>query len=289
MSVASRTRELVREVRSETIGIRSAALHLAMFGIVAIFVVPVLIFFMNSVKSSSGIFTRSYELPESITLGKYVTAWTQGGFSQYMVNSILVVGVSLLLILVCSTLAAYAIVRFEFRGKYVVVSLVLAGFMIPTQVLFIPRFVMLSWAGLIDTHLSLVLVYVASALPFSIFLLRQFFVGIPASLAEAAQLDGCSDFQTFYRIYLPLAVPAISAVFIFQFVILWNEFLYAFTFISSDGLRTLPAGLLNYRGAYGTDWSKMMAGVGISVIPTIIVFVLFRNQFLRSLNMQAKG
>jgi raffinose/stachyose/melibiose transport system permease protein len=232
---------------------------------------------------------RSFEIPTDVTDTQFVTAWTEGGFQHYMMNSILVVGVSLLLILLCSILAAYALVRFDFRGKYLTVSLILAGFMIPTQVLFIPRFVMLSTMGLINTRLSLVLVYVASALPFSIFLLRQYFIDIPESLAEAARLDGCSDFQILYRIYLPLAIPAVSAVFIFQFVILWNEFLYAFSFISTDALRTLPAGLLNYKGPYGTDWSKLMAGVGISVIPTIIMFIVFRKQFLRSLNMQAKG
>jgi len=289
MSVSSRTRALLRDIETETVGVRSVVLHLGLFTVAAIFLFPILLFFMNSVKSSSGIFMRSYELPESITFTKYVTAWTEGGFQYYMMNSIFVVGVSLALILTCSILAAYALVRFDFKGKYAVVSLILAGFMIPTQVLFIPRYVMMSWVGLIDTHLSLILVYVASALPFSIFLLRQYFVGIPESLAEAARLDGCSDFQILYRIYLPLALPAVSAVFIFQFVILWNEFLYAFAFISSDALRTLPAGLLNYKGPYGTDWSKLMAGVGISVIPTIIMFVLFRNQFLRSINMQAKG
>lgn len=289
MSIVSRARTVIEDMRNETIGVRSGLLHLGMFALMAFFLVPIFIFFMNSVKTSSGIFMRSYEIPTDVTFTKYVTAWTEGGFQHYMMNSILVVGVSLLLILLCSILAAYALVRFDFRGKYLTVSLILAGFMIPTQVLFIPRFVMLSAMGLINTRLSLVLVYVASALPFSIFLLRQYFIDIPESLAEAARLDGCSDFQILYRIYLPLAIPAVSAVFIFQFVILWNEFLYAFSFISTDALRTLPAGLLNYKGPYGTDWSKLMAGVGISVIPTIIMFILFRKQFLRSLNMQAKG
>jgi raffinose/stachyose/melibiose transport system permease protein len=268
---------------------KSAALHLGLFVLCGAVLLPILIFGMSSIKGSSGALIQSYSLPKQVTFEHYIYAWTEGGFQHYMVNSIIVVGVSLALVLMCSTLAAYALTRFEFRGRYLVTAMILAGFMIPTQVLFIPRFVMMAELNLLNTRASLIIVYVASALPFSIFLLRQFFVGIPDSLADAAKLDGCSEFQIFYQVYLPLAIPAVSAVLVFQFVHFWNEFLYAISFVSSDALRTLPAGLIQFQGPYGTDWPRLMAGVGISVIPTILFFLLFRNQFIKSINMQAKG
>lgn len=289
MSVVDRTKHFLTEIRESAIGLRIVSLHLGLFALSALFLFPILLFFMNSVKSSSAIFTTpSYQFPTEITFSHYVEAW-QSGFGRYMLNSVVVVGVSLILILGCSILAAYALVRFEFRGRFTITAIILAGFMIPTQILFIPRYVMMSWLRLLDTHLSLILVYASSGLPFAVFLLRQHFVGIPESLAEAARLDGCSDLQILYRIYLPLAVPAVSAVFIFQFVIIWNEFLYAFSFINTDSLQTLPAGLFDFQGAYGTDWARLMAGVAIAITPTMIMFLLFRNQFIRSVNMRAKG
>lgn len=284
-----KTNRLLASVRVSVREIKGMTLNLALFLFSGAFLIPFAIFGMSSIKDDSSALIQSYALPEEITFEHYIYAWTEGGFNQYMVNSIIVVAVSLALVLMCSTLAAYALTRFNFRGRYFVTALILAGFMIPTQVLFIPRFVMMAELGLLDTHASLVLVYVASALPFSIFLLRQFFVNIPDSLGDAAKLDGCSEFQIFYQVYLPLAIPAVSAVMVFQFVHFWNEFLYAIAFVSTDALRTLPAGLFQFQGPYGTNWPRLMAGVGISTLPAVLFFVLFRNQFIKSINMQAKG
>jgi raffinose/stachyose/melibiose transport system permease protein len=141
--------------------------------------------------------------------------------------------------------------------------------------------------NLLNTYYSLIFAYIAFGLPFSVFLLRQFFVTIPDTYAEAARMDGCNEFQVFYRVYLPLSLPALAAVAIYQFVFLWNEFLYAIIFITDDAKRTLPAGLMAFQGQYAGDWAQLAAGIVIAVTPTVIFFLIFQRQFMRGISMGA--
>lgn len=261
------------------------ALDVGLFLLVGLMLFPVFILVLTSFKSSGSIFANPLALPTEWQFQNYIAAWETGGFQHYFFNSVIVVSISLVLILVCSSLAAYALVQFDLPAKRAVIVFVIAGFMIPPQVLLIPLYTLMNWSGLLNTYASLILAYVAFAMPFSIFLLRQFFLNIPDSYGEAARMDGCSELQVFYRVYLPLATPALAAVAIYQFVFLWNEFLYALIFITSDAKRTLPAGLMAFQGQYSGDWAAMMAGVVIAVTPTILFFLLFQRQFIRGITM----
>ncbi|VTT86209.1 N-Acetyl-D-glucosamine ABC transport system, permease protein 2 [Halorubrum sp. DM2] len=258
---------------------------LGLFVIAGVFLFPVALLVLTSFKSRSEIFTNPLAFPETFQLENYLNAWTTGGFEQYFINSVIVVGISLVLILLLSSLAAYALVQFDFPANNIMFVFFLAGFMIPPQVLLVPLYSIMNALELLNTYFSLIFAYVAFGLPFSIFLLRQFFVTIPDTYAEAARIDGCNEFQVFFRVYLPLALPALAAVAIYQFVFLWNEFLYAIIFITDDAMRTLPAGLMAFQGQYSADWAQLFAGIVIAVAPTVLFFLLFQRQFIRGISM----
>lgn len=204
-------------------------------------------------------------------------------------NSAFVVLTTLSILIILSSMIAYALVRFDFPAQRVILITVLAGFMIPPQVLLVPLYSLMDTLGLLNTYAALVFTYLGFSIPFSVFFLRQYFVKIPDGFAEAARIGGCSELVIFSRIYLPLSLPAISAVVVFQFVFLWNEFLYALVFISSDTKRTLPAGLMALQGQYATDWTLLFAGIVIAILPTIVFFLLFQKQFIRGFTMESGG
>ena len=258
---------------------------LALFVLAGIFLFPILLLIVTSFKSKGAIFGNPLSLPQTLHVSNYMKAWTTGGFAHYFTNSLIVVSISLVLILILSSLAAYALVQFDFPADDFMFVFFLAGFMIPPQVLLVPLYTIMNALNILDTYYSLIFAYVAFGLPFSIFLLRQFFSTIPKSYSEAARMDGCNEFQVFARVYLPLSVPALSAVAIYQFVFLWNEFLYALIFITSDGRRTLPAGLMSFQGQYSGNWAQLSAGIVIAVAPTVVFFLLFQRQFLSGISM----
>ena len=262
---------------------------LGLFTLVGLTFFPIYILLTLPFKSRSKIFSDPLALPETLEFGRFVTAWNVGGFSQYFTNSIIVVTVSLAAIIVIGSLGAFALVQFDFGAKRFTLVFLISGLMIPTQVLIIPLYSMMNQLGLLNSFYSLFLVYIAFAMPFSVFLIRQFFLGIPDSFAEAARIDGCSEFQVFWKIYLPLAAPALAALAIYQFVFLWNEFLYVLTFITQDAHRTLPAGLLAFQGRRANQWGLLFAGVIISVLPTVIFLAIFQRQFVRGVTMGMKG
>ena len=279
--------EYGESLREAAIGLAEKLSTLLVFVLAGVFLVPLGLLLVTSVKSKNEIFANPLALPEQIQFQNYMNAWTTGGFDQYFMNSVLVVGISLVCILILSSLAAYALVQFDFPASNFMLVFFLAGFMIPPQVLLVPLYTIMNALNLLNTYYSLIFAYIAFGLPFSVFLLRQFFVTIPDTYAEAARMDGCNEFQVFYRVYLPLSLPALAAVAIYQFVFLWNEFLYAIIFITDDAKRTLPAGLMAFQGQYAGDWAQLAAGIVIAVTPTVIFFLIFQRQFMRGISMGA--
>lgn len=258
---------------------------LVLFLLVGFLYFPIGIFLISTFKSGAEIRRDPMSLPSEWQYENYILAWTEGNIQTYFLNSVFVVALSLILITVIACLAAYAFVQFDFRAKTMLLIFIVAGLMIPTQVLIVPLFTLMNFLNLLNTFASLIITYVAFAMPFSIFLIRQFFIGIPDSYAEAARLDGASELQIFYRVYVPLSAPALAALAIYQFVFLWNEFLYVITFISRDDTRTLPAGLLAFQGRYTDDWPLLFAAIVIAVLPTVIFIAIFQRYFIRGITM----
>lgn len=190
---------------------------------------------------------------------------------------------SVLLIIVIAALAAYPFARLTFPFRDAMFYTVVSGMMLPPHVALIPLLILLNKLNLIGTHLALILPNAAFRLPFAVLLLRSFFLTVSKELEDAAQLDGCSRIGIFWYILLPLARPTLVVVAIFNFVGVWNEYLFALTFVQDRTLKTLPVGLMDFVGEVTTDWVLISAGLVIAAFPVLLAYVLFQKQIISSL------
>lgn len=245
---------------------------------------PLLWMLLSSFKTSDEFSTGTFwSLPAGLAWQNYVQAWT-AGMSTYFLNSILTVFPSLLLILLLSLAASFALEVMLWRGSNIVLLAFLAGIMVPAQMLLLPLFTIYFWTALIDTRWALIITYTAFGLPLSVFLMAGFFKAIPRGVIEAAVLDGANIYQVFYRVALPMVANGLVTIALVQFFFLWNDLLFALTFISSDNLRTIQVGLLNFSGQYGqVDWGPTFAAVSLAVFPTLIVYLILNQQVIKGL------
>jgi ABC-type glycerol-3-phosphate transport system permease component len=181
-----------------------------------------------------------------------------------------------------------ALARLRFPGRSALFLLLVTGYAIPLQTVLVPLYELLREARLLNNYLGLILPYVAFGVPFSIFLLYAFFLDFPKEIEEAARLDGCTELQILWRVVMPLSLPALASVAIFQGVAIWNEFVLALIIINSDRLKTLPLGLQTFQGQYATDWPNLLAAVVMATLPILLLYVILQRQFIRSLAGFAK-
>lgn len=260
---------------------------LIIYAIIVIF--PLVWIFSSSLKSSMEIFANVWALPKGIKWENYVNAWIEASIGKYFINSLFVTTTSVFFILLLSSMVAYVLTRFRFLGNSFVFYYFLGGLMIPTFLGIVPLFLLLKDLHLLDNFIGLILVYIAYSLPFSIFILTPFFKSLPHELAEAAIIDGCSDFAVFWRIILPLAKPGLITVGIFNFLGIWNEYILALVIISSGELRTLPLGIANLYMVqhYQADWGTLFAGLTIVMVPTLIVYIVFSKKLTSGITLGA--
>lgn len=243
---------------------------------------------MTSLKPSREIFLNPFGLPQTPTLSNFQRAWEVGKFGVYFQNSLLLTLTTVLVTILLSAPAAYALAKYRFRGSGAVGFFFLAGLMIPIQLAVVPLFFQMKWLGLLNSRTGLFLVYLATSLPFAIFLLIGFFKGLPDSLREAAILDGASEWDAFWKVLFPLARPGLATVAIITFLGVWNEYLVAFTLLSGQGaesVRTLPLGLANLTlvSQFRTDFGSIFSGILIVVIPTLIAYVSLERSLTQGL------
>ncbi|MCX6040738.1 MAG: carbohydrate ABC transporter permease [Caldilinea sp.] len=261
-----------------------------------IFMLPFLWMVLTSLKSDRQVRTIPLLLwPDPLLIEPYVRAWVGANFSQYTLNSLIVSTAAAAVNAFLSALMGYTLARLRFRGREVVFTLILSTLMVPVQIAFIPMFLIVArmpllggndllgqgGSGLLDTYAGLLAPHVITA--FGIFLLRQFMLGFPTDLEDAARVDGASEFMIFWRIMLPLSVPALITLFLLHFTGVWNDLLWPLVVTNSEAMRTLPLGLSQLRGTLYTEWNMVMAGTAISVIPTIIIFIIGQRYFQRSI------
>lgn len=213
----------------------------------------------------------------------FITAWTVRPFDRWFLNSIFVASAVTILQLVTCSLAAYAFARLRFRGRDTLFLLYLGTLMIPGQVTLIPTFILMRYVGWLNTYEALILPPAFSA--FGTFLLRQFFLTIPYELEEAARIDGCNRFQTYSRIILPLAGPALAALTIFTFMAQWNSFLWPLVVTDSIDMKTITVGLRAFQGQYMTEYNLMMAAATVSLIPVVVVFLAAQRYFVEGITL----
>jgi raffinose/stachyose/melibiose transport system permease protein len=254
-------------------------------GLIVYFIViayPLLWMIISSFKSTEEIFTHSWSMPHTWLIENYVTAW-KSGISSYFLNSVIVTGASCFLTVLVSALGAYGLSRFEFQGKAFVLIICLGGLMLSPQVSLIPLYSIIQKLGIYNTHLALILPYVAYRIPLTILLIRAYFLSIPKELEEAARLDGCTSFGILFRIFIPMSTPILLTTTILTAYYTWNEFMFAIIFIDDDSLRTIPAGLMQFRDALQTDWGVLLAGLTISAAPIVMLFLFMQKYFIRGI------
>ena len=226
-------------------------------------------------------YSTRFELLAPLTLDNFRNAWAAAPFARYFLNTTLLVTMILCVQLVLSTLAAYSFARYEFRGKNIAFSLVLVQLMIMPDILLVENYKTMSQLGLVDTLLAIGLPYFASA--FAIFLLRQTFMGIPKELDEAARVEGASDMQVLWRVYVPLARPVYTAFALVSISFHWNNFLWPLIITNSVNARQLTVGLQIFSSTdQGVDWSIITAATLMTSAPLLIAFLLFQRQFVQS-------
>ncbi|MET3901026.1 N-acetylglucosamine transport system permease protein [Devosia sp. UYZn731] len=244
---------------------------------------------MSALKTKREVLRSGWNLPQEWVWSNFATAWTVGRLGEYFINSLLVVGVSVFAILLVSTPAAYVLARARFRGRETLTNLFVIGMGIPIPMLFIPIFGILSYLRLSDSLTGLSLVFIAISIPVTIYLLTGFFASLPSELEAAAVLEGCNDFQVFWHVMLPLAMPGVLTALILNLIWLWNEYQLSLVILNSPQNRTLPLGLYSLQNAmqYTGDWPGMFAGVTIVIIPTIIAYALLSEKMIAGMTMGA--
>ncbi|MGC5172212.1 carbohydrate ABC transporter permease [Micromonospora sp. DT81.3] len=229
-----------------------------------------------------------FALPSEFTLDNYARAFATGNLWLNMANSLIVTLGASALIVVAGMMAAFALQVLGFRFSNLVRALFLLGIIVPVQIALVPLFIDYSQVGLLDTHLSMILPLAAFSLPMSVYLFSSFYQYIPREMYEAASLDGAGPYRIFLQITSPLSVNTIITVVLVNSIFIWNDFIFANTFVLSDGLKTIPLGLQNYIGAMGnTDWTATFAAVCITVTPLLLVFLLLNKAMINGLESGA--
>jgi ABC-type glycerol-3-phosphate transport system permease component len=218
-------------------------------------------------------------LPSQFTLGNLERLFEQTRFLTYFKNSVFVASSAVLITMLISTAGAYSITRFRFKGREKIASLILFTYMFAPIMIVIPFYVLIKKVGLANTHAALIMAYSAFCLPFSLWLMRAFFQGIPLVLEEAALIDGASRFGAVVYVILPLALPGIIATSIFTFILAWNDYIFVRILITSDGLKTLSVGIADLYNATVIDWGMIMSGGMLITIP-VLVFFIFVQRYL---------
>ena len=241
-----------------------------------------------SLKRTRVLYSSPFSWPFDPLWANYAKTWVNSRFGDYFLNSLLVVTVSVLLLLLVCAPAAYVLARARFRGREALTQFFVLGMGVPLPLLFVPLVVIMTGLRLGDSLTGLTMVYVALSIPFTIYVLTGFFASLPSEIESAARIDGCSDFQTFRYVMLPLAMPGIATVAIINFVGLWNEYQLSLVMINSPENRTLSLGiyaLISSMQYSGGDWPALFAGITIVMVPTILMFIVASERMIGGITM----
>ena len=264
-------------------GIASFFKYFFMIFLIFISLAPIIWAFLGSFKSYAEINSSALSLPSSFNLDNYKAALQYAPILKYFMNSVLSVLVTVALVAMC----AYVISRFDFKLKTLIVLLISASLMLPAQAISQPLFAIFQKLGIFDTKLGLIIVYSAMGIPMSFFVMVSYYKTISTALEESAYIDGATFIQTFLHIILPLAKPGLVTIAMIQFINIWNEFYFALMLTSGDRARTVPIALNYYMGTFANNYSALFAAVVMTVLPTIILFILLQRQVMESLTAGA--
>lgn len=280
----TKDRTVRQRIRKFLTGFSAYIVLLIFFGI---FAVPFVWIFSSALKTKREISQNPFGLPSTWQWSNISRAWTQGNFDRYLVNTVIysvaIVGGVVLL----SCLAGYALALLPLPARNGFLLVFLLGLMVPFQSVMIPIYYILIDTHLLGTYWAFIIPGIALRLPFGVFLMRGFFRGLPRDLADAGRVDGANEWSVFRRIMLPLSGPGIATLVVFQFIFTWNQFLMPLIFVQRDELRPISLGTMNFFGRFTADRALIAAGVTISMLPMIALYLLFQRRFIEGITAGA--
>lgn len=264
-----------------------AAKYLFLLFFTLIAVGPIIWAGISSFKTYAEINSSALSWPSSFKFDNYRAAFQYAPIAKYFGNSVVIVGISVLVTVALVAMCAYIISRFRFKLKTLIVLFISASLMLPAQAISQPLFAIFQKLHIFDTKLGLIIVYSAMGIPMSFFVMVSYYKTISMALEESAYIDGASFLQTFWHIILPLAKPGLVTIALLQFINTWNEFYFALMLTSGDSARTVPIALNYYMGTFANNYSALFAAVVMTVLPTIILFIVLQKQVVESLTAGA--
>lgn len=253
-------------------------MYLYLLVMTVVFAMPMVFTLLSSVKTKLEIFSDPFALPKVPQFVNYIVAWKEANMSRYFINSILQAGATVLILAIMASMAAYVLSRFDFKGNKFLLLFFTVGMMVPMHTVLVPVAYIIGALNLKNNILALILIYVSFSLPFSILVMTNFMKGVNRSLEEAAVIDGATYFQVYRLVILPLCIPALSTISIFNFLSAWNNILFPLLFINDKKLKPISLGLLNFNGERGSDYGPLMAAIVITVALPLILYLLFQEK-----------
>ncbi len=261
---------------------------LFVLGVIAVLMAaPLVLTLFTSLKPTTELVNPAWYPPQELTFEHYVRVWTEGGFSRYFINTLIISVVDAIVMIIIASLAAYAMVFIQFRGKMLLQLLFVLGLMIPVTAVVLPLFQIVRSLGLLNTHLGVIFADLALAVSVFVFMFTSYFAGVPKALHEAARIDGATEFQIYRRVVMPIATPAVVTTALLEFLWSWNDLLLRLLLMTRDEMRTLSVGLLNFQGTMTRDVTGLSSGTIIMAIPVVLLFLVFQRSFVRGMTAGA--
>ncbi|MFH1478644.1 MAG: carbohydrate ABC transporter permease [Candidatus Omnitrophota bacterium] len=262
---------------------KHALMHIFLASVAVTCVFPLLWMIGSALKTQETIFSDMSIIPRNPMWSNFVMAWTKGGFGMYFFNSVIYTVTVVTGIVIIASLAAFAFSRLKFPGKNILFYMFLAAMMIPLPGSFVPLYVLMTKLHLVNTRIGYILCMINVGLSFSIYLLKTFFDKMPSALEDAARIDGCNKLGIWWNVALPLARPAIAVIVIFNSLNVWNEYILATLIFSSKSLMPLQRALMIFQGTHITEYPLLMAGITITVLPIISVYLFMQKHIIKGI------
>lgn len=289
MTVANNAETLALKVkqskRKKVIAWTIAGIFSAIYLVISL--APFIFMVLNSFKQKFEMLVGGvFSIPKSLDFSNYASA-LKGNFLHYLMNSVVILAISLIILLFVSACASYPLSRFRFKMRAPIYSVIVACMCIPVHITLIPIFRMAKSTHIYDSIWSLIGPYVAFGLPISVFILTSFMKAIPKEIEESSEIDGCNKFQIFFKMILPLAKPGLATLAIYNGVNMWNEFSFAYTLTQSANSRTLPLAVWDFQGQYSMNTPMIMAVLTLSLLPMVVVFIIFQDKLVKGMTAGA--
>lgn len=275
------------ETRTVSSVILGTLMWVFLIALVIYAIFPMLWLTLSSLKTNGELVIDPFSFPATPQWQNYIKALTVSGIGRMMLNSVVISIIGTCLNLLVTAMAAYAISRFQFRGNKVLHTMFSAGVLVPLNALMVPYFLLINKIGLYNKYGALILVYSAIGVPISTFIISGFMATVPKEVEEAAVIDGAGFYLRFFKIVFPLSKVGIVTAGTFQFLTCWNEFVYANLLTSSQNVRTIQLGIRYFTNQFSTDYVSMYAAIVISIVPSILAYILFQNQIISGLTSGA--